>query len=94
MAEYVGKTNENGTIPFTSSGVKTYEEIIRCVDCKNYISEETWEEVRVPGAYETVGEPPSCNHWGCLIREADGSLSTYRPDVRPDGFCAWAERDE
>lgn len=34
MAEYIVKTNEDGSIPFSSSGVKTYEEIIRCRDCK------------------------------------------------------------
>lgn len=94
MAEYIVESNESGSIPFTSNGVRTKEEIIRCRDCKHYIPEEEWQENRGNGFYEINGEPPSCNHWGHLVREADGTLTNYRPDVDPDGFCAWAERSE
>lgn len=68
------------------------EEVIRCRDCKHYIPEETWQEERGIGLYETVGEPPSCKKWSCIILDEDGKSSVYRPDVRPDGFCAWAVR--
>lgn len=44
------------------------------------------------GLYETVGEPPSCKKWSYIILGEDGRSSVYRPDVRPNGFCAWAER--
>lgn len=67
-------------------------EVIRCCDCKHYIPEEFWQEDRGGGYFEIMCEPPSCKKWCVNIYDKDGEHQRYLFDVRPDGFCAWAEQ--
>ena len=56
-----------------------HERVIRCLDCRffepEFVYEEPHEEVHCS---EFLTEPPGCGRF-------------HLSNVKPDGFCAWAE---
>ena len=64
-----------------------WDAIVRCVECKYYEPEYTWEEFREVGyPYEICMEPPTCTLGYALSGVARVTI--------PNGFCAWGERQD
>lgn len=86
MAEYIGVRSEdvygcdiNGNPVYNMYLTDT--EIIRCRDCKHFVGGED-------------GFPVCMRGWVVLCSYDDGISYKLRVEVDPNGFCAWAERDE
>lgn len=74
-------------MPETVFGHRLCEQIVRCRDCR-YANEVYW-----PANSDIPSDYLDCN--GELVETWDyyNDEPNHNP-VRPDGFCAWAERKE